>query len=53
MLGRLCRVAFSSRKFNKLPAGIDSQMNYVLSIDASASEVLSDAEIKAHKKNNI
>jgi hypothetical protein len=50
---RLCRVAFSSRKFNKLPAGIDSQMNYVLSIDASASEVLSDEEIKAHKKSKV
>ena len=47
---RLCRITFLSRKFNELSAGTPSDINYVLSIDASASKVMSDAEIKAHKK---
>jgi len=49
---RLTRISFTSRKFNKMPQNHPTK-NYIVSLDASDSRVLTDKEIKADKKKKV
>ena len=49
---RLTRVAFTSRKFNRMPSNMPHK-DFMIELDASDSRVMTDAQIKADKKNKV
>ena len=49
---RLTRIAFTSRKFNKMPSNTPTK-DYMIELDASGSRVMTDAEIKKDKKKKV
>jgi len=49
---RLVRISFSSRKYNTIPTNLPDK-NYIIEIDPSDSEVMTDEQIKIDKKSKV